>query len=247
MDLPRFRLPHLARTPGEPSPRGRRRTSGVWRWQWAVHVAALLPLAVGIWDYQHNNLTVNPIQEITFRTGKTALILLLLSLACTPAVRLLGLRWAQRLRRPLGLYAFLYVSLHFMTFIGLDYGFDTGLLKEAIFEKRYALVGFAAFLLLIPLAVTSTTGWMRRLGKRWTKLHRLVYVAGPLAIVHYIWLVKADIRPPLLYGVVLGVLLALRLPAVRKALRRVGARGPKSGGEGERGRKGEWESGRTGA
>jgi sulfoxide reductase heme-binding subunit YedZ len=183
-----------------------------------THVGAVTPLAWLLWDYWFDNLTVNPIQDITFRTGKPALILLTLSLACTPVNTLFGFKQALPLRKPLGLYAFMYVSLHFLIFIGLDYGFDWGLLYEAIFEKRYALVGFAAFLILLPLAVTSTQGWMRRLGKNWKRLHRWVYLAGILAVIHYVWLVKSDIREPLLYGATVALLLILRLPAVRKAV-----------------------------
>ncbi|MCL4297097.1 MAG: sulfoxide reductase heme-binding subunit YedZ [Anaerolineae bacterium] len=182
-----------------------------------THVGALTPLAWLLWDYWFDNLTVNPIQDITFRTGKPALILLVLSLACTPVNTLFGFKQVLPLRKPLGLYAFMYVSLHFLTFVGLDYGFDWSLLYEAIFEKRYALVGFAAFLILLPLALTSTQGWMRRLGKNWKRLHRWVYLAGLLAVVHYVWLVKSDIREPLLYGAAVVLLLCLRLPAVRKA------------------------------
>ena len=185
--------------------------------QVAVHVAALAPLAVMIWDGLNGNLTVNPIQEITARTGKTALILLVLSLACTPASSLLGFKAAIRWRRPLGVYAFLYAALHFLTFTVLDYGLDLALLREAIFEKRFALVGFAAFVLLIPLAITSTHGWMRRLGKRWKKLHRLVYPAALLVVVHYVWLVKSDIRTPLAYGAVILLLLAARTAPVKQA------------------------------
>lgn len=183
-----------------------------------THVGAVTPLAWLLWDYWFDNLTVNPIQDITFRTGKPALILLVLSLACTPVNTLFGFKQALPLRKPLGLYAIMYVSLHFLIFIGLDYGFDWGLLYEAIFEKRYALVGFAAFLILLPLAVTSTQGWMRRLGKNWKRLHRWVYLAGILAVIHYVWLVKSDIREPLLYGAAVALLLILRLPAVRKAV-----------------------------
>jgi sulfoxide reductase heme-binding subunit YedZ len=183
-----------------------------------THVGALTPLAWLLWDYWFDNLTVNPIQDITFRTGKPALILLVLSLACTPVNTLFGFKQVLPLRKPLGLYAFMYVSLHFLTFIGLDYGFDWGLLYEAIFEKRYALVGFAAFLILLPLALTSTQSWMRRLGKNWKRLHRWVYLASLLAVVHYVWLVKSDIREPLLYGAVVVALLCLRLPVVRKAV-----------------------------
>jgi methionine sulfoxide reductase heme-binding subunit len=102
-----------------------------------THIGALVPLILLIWDYAHNQLTVNPIQAVTLRTGKTALVLLVLSLACTPLYTVFGLRPALRLRRPLGLYAFLYAGLHFLVFVGLDYGFDLGLIREAIFEKRF--------------------------------------------------------------------------------------------------------------
>jgi sulfoxide reductase heme-binding subunit YedZ len=183
-----------------------------------VHVGSLIPLALLIWDGLHNHLTANPIQEITFRTGKTALTILVLSLACTPANTLLGIKQVLPLRRPLGLYAFFYVCLHLFTFVVIDYGLDWQQIEPAIGEKRYALVGFTAFLLLLPLAITSTKGWQRRLGKHWKKLHRLVYLAAALAIVHFVWLVKSDIREPLAYGAVVAGLLLLRMPGVRGAL-----------------------------
>ncbi|HZB95474.1 MAG TPA: protein-methionine-sulfoxide reductase heme-binding subunit MsrQ, partial [Herpetosiphonaceae bacterium] len=183
-----------------------------------THVGAWIPLAVLIWDGAHDRLTVNPIQEISFRTGKIALTLLVLSLACTPVNTLFGFRQVLPLRRPLGLYAFMYACLHLFNFAVVDYGLDAGLIKQAIVEKRYVLVGFAAFLLLTPLALTSTKGWMRRLGKRWKVLHRLVYLAALLVIVHFVWLVKADIREPLLYGTLVALLLLLRLPAIRHRL-----------------------------
>lgn len=189
-----------------------------------THIAALTPLALLIWDYSQNQLTVNPIQEITLRTGKCALVLLVLSLACTPINKLFGYRQVLPLRRPLGLYAFLYVCLHFLTFVWLDYGLDLGLIWQELAEKRYVLAGFAAFLILLPLAITSTRGWMRRLGKDWKRLHRLVYVAALLAVLHYVWLVKSDIREPLLYGAVVVLLLVLRMPRVRKAIGRVRTR-----------------------
>ncbi len=185
------------------------------RLQIVTHIGGLFPLAWLIWDYVNDSLTVNPIQDITFRTGKYALVLLILSLACTPISTVFGFRRVLRLRRALGLYAFMYVSLHFLIFVGLDYRFDWALLQGAIFEKRYALVGFAAFLILLPLAITSTQGWMRRLRRNWKRLHRMVYVAALLAIVHYVWLVKADIRKPLAYGSVVVLLLILRAPPVR--------------------------------
>ena len=192
------------------------------RWlKWGVHVAALTPLAVILILAWQGRLTANPIQDITLRTGQTALVLLVLSLSITPLYTAFTIKELLPLRRRLGLYAFFYAILHFLIFVGLDYGFDPELLKEAIFEKRYALVGFAAFLILLPLAVTSTKGWMRRLGKRWKALHRWVYVAAVLVIVHYVWLVKSDIRTPLLYGAVVGILLILRAPAVARRMRQL--------------------------
>ena len=184
-----------------------------------VHTGALLPLAWAIWQYTQGLFLVDPVREITTLTGRTALILLMLSLACTPINTLLGFKQVLRVRRALGLYAFLYASLHFATFVGLDYGFDLKLLVEAVFAQRYVIVGFAGGLILLALALTSTRGWQKRLGKRWKRLHRLVYVAGILVVVHFAWLVK-DIRVPLQYGAVLALLLVLRLPRVRKALSR---------------------------
>lgn len=182
-----------------------------------VHVGALLPLAWTILQYAQGMFLVDPVREITTRTGKAALILLLLSLACTPLGTVFGFNRVRRVRRALGLYAFLYASLHFATFVGLDYGFDFTLLPQAIFDQRYVLAGFAAGLILLALAITSTRGWQRRLGKKWARLHRLVYLAGILAIVHFAWLVK-DIREPLRYAAVLAVLLLLRLPPVRRVV-----------------------------
>lgn len=184
--------------------------------QIATHVGALIPLVVLIWDALHHKLTANPIQEATFRTGLTALVLLVLSLAVTPVNTLFGFKQAIKLRRPLGLYGFLYVAIHLFIFAILDYGLDLQMIGDAIVEKRYILVGFTAFLLLIPLAITSTKGWMKRLGVRWKKLHYLVYIAVPLGVIHFIWLVKADIRVPLQYAFVVIVLLVLRVPAVRQ-------------------------------
>jgi len=183
-----------------------------------THVGALLPLARLIWNFFHDQLTANPIQYITFQTGKSALVLLVLALACTPLNTIFELKRVVGLRKTLGLYAFLYATLHFLTFVGLDYQFDPQLLKEAIFKKRYALVGFAAFLSLLPLAITSTKGWMKRLGKNWKRLHRLIYLAALLAVIHFVWLVKSDVREPLAYGAVVFLLLALRLKTIRRTL-----------------------------
>jgi len=184
-----------------------------------THVGALLPLAILAWDYAQNQLTANPIREITIRTGRSAIVLLLLSLACTPIYSLSGFQPVRRLRRPLGLYAFLYAGLHGLTFVGLDYGFDLALIGQELLQKRFVQVGVLAFLILVPLAITSTRGWVARLGKNWKRLHRLVYLAALLAGVHFLWAVKANVRVPLLYGAALAVLLIVRIPAVQNAVR----------------------------
>ena len=186
------------------------------KFQLAVHVAALAPLAVLIAAALTDNLTVNPIQAATLRTGKTAMILLVLSLACTPANAVFGFTQAIKVRRALGLYAFLYAAVHFSIFLGVDYRFDVGLIWLELAEKRYILVGAAALLILIPLAVTSTKGWQRRLKKNWKKIHRWVYVAAILVIFHYVWVQKADITQPLIWGAILGLLLVFRIPVVRR-------------------------------
>ncbi len=180
-----------------------------------AHAGAWLPLIVLAWDAARGNLTVNPIQDITFRTGKFALLMLMLSLACTPVHTVTGFRPALRMRKWFGLYAFLYAALHFLVFSVLDFGLDWGLIQREIVEKRYILAGLAALLILIPLAITSTKGWQRRLGKTWKRLHRFVYLAGALVILHYVWLVKADVREPLVWGGALAILLFLRIPRVR--------------------------------
>ena len=188
-----------------------------------AHAGVWLPLIVLAWDVTRGNLSVNPIQDITFRTGKFALLMLMLSLACTPVHTVTGFRPALRMRKWFGLYAFLYAALHFLVFSVLDFGLDWGLIQREIVEKRYILAGLAALLILIPLAITSTKGWQRRLGKTWKRLHRFAYLAGVLVILHYVWLVKADVREPLLWGGALAVLLILRVPRVQmffSALRR---------------------------
>ncbi|MCA9973886.1 MAG: sulfoxide reductase heme-binding subunit YedZ [Anaerolineales bacterium] len=184
----------------------------------ATHVGALLPLALLVWGFYADALGADPVRELTLRTGKAAIILLVLSLACTPLNILFGWKAVLPLRKPLGLYAFLYVSLHLLVFVYLDYGFNWGLIQTAIFEKRYALVGFAAFLILLPLALTSTQWAMRQLGKNWKRLHKWVYLAGILAVVHYFWLVKQAYTQPILFALILGALLLTRVPAVKQRL-----------------------------
>jgi sulfoxide reductase heme-binding subunit YedZ len=168
------------------------------------------------------NLTVNPIQAATQRTGDTALVMLLVSLACSPAVSILGIKGLLKFRRTLGLYAFFYAGLHFSIFLGLDYAFNLSLVWADFAEKRFILVGFLTGLILLVLAVTSFQWWMIRLRKGWKRLHRLVYLAGVLAVLHYLWAVKADIRLPLLAGGILLLLLLLRLPPIKRRL--IGAR-----------------------
>ncbi len=186
-----------------------------------TYIGGLLPLGLLIWDYSRDQLTVNPIKEIQLRTGSYALVLLVLTLASTPLSRLLKSRPILELRRPLGLLTFLYISLHFLNFLVLDYWFDFSLIREDIFEKPFALAGFAAFLLLLPLAVTSTRGWIVRLGRNWKRLHWLIFPAALLAIVHFFWGSKADIREALIYGAIVVMLLALRLPVMRRLTARL--------------------------
>lgn len=186
--------------------------------RWITHVGALTPLALLLFDALTGTLGANPIQEITFRTGLPALVLLIFSLACTPLNSVFRFRPALKVRRTLGLYGFFYVGLHGLVFLVLDYWLDLEQIVRVITEKRYQLVGFAAFLLLFPLVLTSTRGWQRRLGKDWKRLHRLVYLAAPLGVMHFVWLVKSDIRQPLAWGALVVVLLALRLRPVKRAV-----------------------------
>jgi sulfoxide reductase heme-binding subunit YedZ len=189
----------------------------------AVHAGALVPAAYLGWAAWQGLFRVDLVREVTTLTGKTALVLLVLSLACTPIHTLTGYKAVQRVRRALGMYAFFYAGLHFLTFVGLDYRFDLGLLGQAVLDQPYVLAGLAAGVLLVPLALTSTRGWQRRLGKSWKRLHRLVYLASTLAVLHFLWLVK-DGREPIRYAVVLALLLALRIPRVRQAASRVRCR-----------------------
>jgi sulfoxide reductase heme-binding subunit YedZ len=190
-----------------------------WRWLLVLtHIAALAPLALLLVDYATGQLSFNPIREITLRTGRYALILLVLSLACTPVRILTGWSPVIRLRRPLGLYAFMYAALHLLTFVGLDFGFNLSFIWEELIQRRYLQVGLLAFLILLPLAVTSTRRWIRKLGKNWNRLHRLVYLAALLVFLHFLWAAKGDIRRPITYVVVVVLLLAIRALPIRKAI-----------------------------
>jgi len=177
-----------------------------------VIAGALVPLAAIALRAGLNKLGADPIARVENELGLTALILLVTSLACTPASRLLGWTWAIRIRRTLGLLAFMYASLHFLTYLFLDQGVDLGAIAADIVKRPFITAGFSALLLLTPLAFTSTKASIRRLGfRRWQRVHQLTYVAGILAIVHFIWRVKLDITQPAVYGWILGALLLIRI------------------------------------
>jgi sulfoxide reductase heme-binding subunit YedZ len=177
----------------------------------AVFGAALLPLAWLVYGALTDGLGANPIERITHVTGEWALRFLLLSLAVTPLRRLFGWNGLIAYRRMLGLFAFFYAVLHLGTWVGLDHNFDWPRLWADVRKRPYVTAGMVAFSCLVPLAITSTRGWIRRLGKRWTMLHRLAYVAAIAAVVHYWWLVKADVRGPGWYALGLAALLGVRL------------------------------------
>jgi len=192
----------------------------------AVFAACLVPLAWLLWDGFHHHLGANPIEKITHRTGGWALKFLLITLAITPLRRITGWNLIIRVRRMLGLYAFFYACLHFLTWLVFDHFFDPVTIIKDIIKRPYITVGFIAFVLLIPLAVTSTNAMMRRLGSRWAQLHQLVYVIATLGVLHFLWLVKADVREPAVYGCTLAALLGWRVwrrrsEAARRATPRV--------------------------
>jgi methionine sulfoxide reductase heme-binding subunit len=177
-----------------------------------IFLAALIPLARLLWKALHDALGANPIEVITHSTGDWTLIFVLTTLAITPLRRLTRQYWLIGFRRMLGLFAFFYGTLHFLTYIWLDKFFDLHEMLKDIEKRRFITVGFSAFVLMVPLALTSTAWSIRLLGgKNWQRLHRLIYLTGILAVVHYIWLVKADLRKPLEYGAVLTILLAYRV------------------------------------
>jgi len=177
-----------------------------------VFLLCLLPLATLGWQALHGELTANPIEFITHTTGDWTLRFLVITLCVTPFRKILHLPELIRFRRMLGLFAFFYACLHFTTYIWLDKFFDLSEMWKDIAKRKYITVGFTAFLLLIPLAVTSTAGWIRRLGgKRWQMLHRLIYISAVLGVIHYYWQVKSAVIRPLTYGAIVAVLLLWRL------------------------------------
>lgn len=195
--------------------------------RWAkpiLFLACLAPFAVLTGNAVTDGLGANPIEEITHFTGQWTLYLLLVTLAITPLRRLTG-RNLVRYRRMLGLFSFFYACLHFLTYLVLDQFFDWTEIVRDVLKRPYITVGFSAFSLLIPLAATSTDAMVRRLGRRWKTLHQLVYIAATLGILHYLWLVKADTRDPLIFGAILVTLLLLRVipGAARRRPRRMPA------------------------
>jgi len=187
-------------------------------WKVVVFLLCLGPVGYLGWRFYTEDLTANPLEYITHFTGDWSIRLICVTLAITPLRKLLHAPDLIRFRRMIGLYAFFYASLHFLTYLWLDRLFDFQDLAKDIAKRPFITAGFAAFVLMLPLAVTSTRGWIRRMGgKRWQALHRLVYGAGIVAVVHYYWLVKSDVRLPLLYGGIVGVLLLYRAVAWMRA------------------------------
>jgi methionine sulfoxide reductase heme-binding subunit len=179
-----------------------------------VFLLCLVPLSVLVWKGFNGLLGANPVDVITRSTGRWTLTFLLITLSMTPLRKFAGLPWLVRFRRMLGLFAFFYGTLHMMTYVWLDKSFDVHAMLHDIYKRRFITAGMTAFTLMLPLALTSTAGWIRRLGgKRWQKLHRLIYLSAAAGVVHFIWLVKADLRKPLTYGAILIVLLLYRAAA----------------------------------
>lgn len=177
----------------------------------AVFAVCLIPLGQLAYRAYSEDLGANPIDTITRFTGSWSLIFLLTSLAVTPLRRITKWNELIKFRRMLGLFAFFYALLHFSTFVGLDHFFNFQAIGKDILKRPYVTAGFTAFVIMIPLALTSSAAMIRRLGKRWQQLHRLVYVAAIAGVIHFYWLVKSDIRRPAQYGAVLAVLLGYRL------------------------------------
>jgi sulfoxide reductase heme-binding subunit YedZ len=193
--------------------------------QIAMHVYAWSGLILLIFDAVTGNLSANPIQDLERRTGRHAITLLVLSLLCTPINTLF--KWSEPLkrRRALGLYAFMYATIHVIIFADLDYGLAWSRLIQEVIQKPRLITGFIAFTLLIPLAITSFDIWKKRLGKNWKRLHQMVYFIAPLVLLHYLWSKKGDILSlqgeilkPMIYGIFIAIFLIMRIPTVRKSL-----------------------------
>lgn len=195
--------------------------------QITIHVGAWIPLALIVFDFFSGSLTVNPIQDIEQRTGRLAILWLVLSLACTPLASIFGWRELVKRRRAIGLYAFMMAAIHVTIFAGLDYGLNIGLIIDAIVEKRFILYGLIAFTGLTLMAATSFKYWQKKLKKNWKRLHKTVYFIAPLVVLHYalakkgdIFTLQGDIVRPLIYAVVVTVLLVLRIKPVKLSLKK---------------------------
>jgi sulfoxide reductase heme-binding subunit YedZ len=194
-----------------------------------LFAACLAPVFWLAWRAWTRSLTANPIEFITHFTGDWTLRLIVATLAVSPLRKLLGVPSLIRYRRPIGLFAFFYGSLHFLTYIWLDKFFDLHDVVKDVAKRPFITAGFTAFACLLPLAVTSTAGWIRRLGgKRWQKLHRLIYVTAIAGVAHYYWLVKSDVRLPVMYGALVAVELAYRLIQSRSKRRPPAAAAPRT-------------------
>lgn len=178
----------------------------------AVFFVCLIPLFGLAWRGFHNGLGANPVEFIQLTTGDWTLRFLVFTLCITPFRKLLNLPDLIRFRRMLGLFAFSYLCIHFLTYLVLDQSLDLSAISKDVAKRPFITVGFLGFLLLLPLAITSTAGWIRRLGgKRWQMLHRAIYLAAVCGVIHYYWKVKSDVRMPLFYGALVGILLLWRL------------------------------------
>jgi sulfoxide reductase heme-binding subunit YedZ len=177
-----------------------------------IFVNALVPLSLLLWDWGRNQVGANPLEFVTRTTGTLTLVFLLISLAVTPLRRVTGLNWLTRFRRMLGLFAFFYGSLHLMTYVAFDRFFHLKSIPGDVAKRPFIAIGMTAFFLMVPLAITSTDKMVKRLGgKRWVRLHRIVYLSGILGVLHYYMLVKSDVRPPLTFAFVLALLLGFRI------------------------------------
>ena len=192
-----------------------------------VFLLCLVPLGILVWRALTANLGANPVEFIQHATGDWTLRFLVLTLCITPFRKLLKLPDLIRFRRTLGLFAFFYACLHFLTYLGPDQSFDLAAIWKDVYKRPFITVGFAAFVLLIPLAITSTAGWIRRLGgRRWQILHRAIYISAICGVIHYYWLVKSAVLRPLTYGAIVAILLLWRLGdwVIRRRKALVGAR-----------------------
>jgi sulfoxide reductase heme-binding subunit YedZ len=191
----------------------------------AAWLGGLIPLILLVAGVFTGGLGADPIEYVTLRTGFATLLMLMCTLAVTPVRRLTGWNWLASARRTFGLCAFLYVCIHLLTYL-VDQGFAWTYIVEDVAERPYVTAGFTAFLLLVPLALTSTKASIRRLGKRWQKLHKVVYLAAGLGVLHFTWLVKSDLRDPLIFAAVFALLMVLRIPALAGRKPKPAGKGP---------------------